>query len=362
VIPMRAKALTLLQELTEAHSVSGHEDEVRAIFVDELADVGELSTDKSGSVFCAIGDTGPRVLVAGHMDEVGFMVQNITHDGFIQFIGIGGWWEHNLLSQRVEILTRSGEKILGLISSKPPHFLAEAQRKQVMSIDQMFIDVGADSRQDVTDGLGISLGDPIAPVSSFTPMAREDWFLAKAFDNRVGMAGAIQAGQILAASSHPNQLILCGTVQEEVGARGAKAAAVYSQPDVAIVLEGAPADDTPGFSRSDSQARLGGGVQIRLFDPTAIANPRLAALTARVAKEEGIPHQITVRRSGGTDAGSFHLANHGIPSIVLSTPARCIHSHNSIIDVNDYLAMLALTIALLKRLDQETVDGLTRFL
>ncbi|MFT4177221.1 MAG: M42 family metallopeptidase [Luteolibacter sp.] len=359
---MRTKALSLLQELTEAHSVSGHEDEVRAIFVNELEDCGTLATDRSGSVFCEIGDAGPRVLVAGHMDEVGFMVQNITHDGFIQFVNLGGWWEHNLLAQRVEIRTRRGDKILGVISSKPPHFLGEAQRKVVMPLDQMYIDIGADSRRDAVEGFGISLGDPIAPVSAFTPMAREDWFMAKAFDNRVGMAGTIQTGQILSSTSHPNRLILCGTVQEEVGLRGAKTAANFAKPDVAIILEGPPADDTPGFSRADSQGRLGGGVQIRLFDPTAIANPRLAELTAKVAHAEKIPCQLTVRRSGGTDAGSFHLANEGIPTIVLGTPARYIHSHQSIIDVNDYLAMLALTIALVRKLDRETVESLTRFL
>lgn len=359
---MRTKAISLLRELTEAHAISGHEDEVRAIFVNELEECGELSADRNGSVFCETGDEGPRVLVAGHMDEVGFMVQNITADGFIQFLGIGGWWEHNLLSQRVEILTRSGEKIIGVVSSRPPHFLPEAQRRQVMMIDQMFIDVGAESRRDVIENFKISLGDPIAPLSEFTALAKEDHFMAKAFDNRVGMAGAIQAGQILAQSSHPNRLILCGTVQEEVGLRGAKTAANFSRPDVAIILEGPPADDMPGFPRSDCQGRLGGGVQIRLYDPTAITNPRLARLAIETARAEGIPHQVTVRRSGGTDAGSFHLANHGIPSIVLGVPARYIHSHNSIIDVNDYLHMVALTIALVRKLDQQTVESLVTYL
>jgi putative aminopeptidase FrvX len=359
---MRTKAVSLLQELTDAHSVPGHEDEVRAIFVDEMEDCGELSTDRNGSVFCETDGDGPRVLIAGHMDEIGFLVQNITLDGFIQFVAVGGWWEHNLLSQRVEILTRGGDKILGVVSSRPPHFLPESQRRQVMSIDQMFIDIGADSRRSVIEEFGISLGDPIAPCSEFTPMAREDFFMAKAFDNRVGMAGVIQAGQILAQSNHKNRLIFCGTVQEEVGLRGAKTAAVYAKPDVALILEGPPADDTPGFSRADCQGRLGGGVQIRLFDPTAITNPRLARLAIDVARAEGIPHQVTVRRSGGTDAGSFHVANHGIPSIVLGVPARYIHSHNAIIDINDYLHMLTLVIALVRRLDGPTVDGLSQYL
>jgi endoglucanase len=359
---MRTKAVSLLKELTEAHSVSGHEDEVRAIFVDELEACGELSTDRNGSVFCDAGGEGPRVLVAGHMDEVGFLVQNITPDGFIQFLAIGGWWEHNLLSQRVEILTRGGDKVLGVVASRPPHFLPEAQRRQVMSIDQMFIDVGAVSRRDAVENFGISLGDPIAPVSAFTALGREDVFMAKAFDNRVGMAGAIQAGQILAQSKHPNRLLLCGTVQEEVGLRGAKTAASYAQPDVAIILEGPPADDAPGFARSECQGRLGGGVQIRLYDPSAITNPRLARLAIETARAEGIPHQVTVRRSGGTDAGSFHVANEGVPSIVLGVPARYIHSHNAIIDLNDYLHLVSLTIALVRRLDAETVEGLVTYL
>ena len=359
---MREKAISLLRELTEAHAVSGHEDEVRAIFVDELENSGELSSDRNGSVFCETGDSGPRVLVAGHMDEVGFMVQNITPCGFLQFVAIGGWWEHQLLSQRVEILTRNGDKILGVVASRPPHFLPDAQRHQVMSIDQMFIDIGAESARDAVEHFGVSLGDPIAPVSAFTPLAREDWFMAKAFDNRVGMAGTIQAGQILSQSMHPNRLILCGTVQEEVGLRGARTAAHFAKPDVAIILEGPPADDAPGFSRAECQGRLGGGVQIRLFDPTAIANPRLARLAIDTARELGIAHQVTVRRSGGTDAGSFHLANDGVPCVVLGVPARYIHSHNAIIDLNDYLQLLSLTIALVRRLDEATVHDLTAYL
>jgi putative aminopeptidase FrvX len=359
---MRTKALSLLKELTEAHSISGHEDEVRAIFVDELSSCGGLSTDGLGSVFCELKKSGPRVIVAGHMDEVGFLVQNITPNGFIQFVAVGGWWEHSLLSQRLQILTKNGRKIIGVVASKPPHFLPASQRNQIIPIDQMFLDVGAESRDEVEQEMGIRLGDPIAPISEFTAMEHEDYYMAKAFDNRVGMAGVIQVGQNLSGFSHPNHLILAGTTMEEVGLRGAKTAAAFIKPDIAIILEGPPADDTPGFSISESQGRLGGGVQIRLFDPTAINNPRLAEFVIQVAKEEGIPHQITVRRSGGTDAGSFHQSGIGVPSIVLGVPARYIHSHNSIIDLNDYLNMVALTTALVRRLDFDTVAGFTKYL
>lgn len=358
---MREEAVSLLRELTEAHAVSGHEDEVRAIFVDELGESGELSTDRNGSVFCEAGE-GPRVLVAGHMDEVGFLVQSITSDGFLQFVPVGGWWEHTLLSQRVEVLTRSGAKVLGVIGSRPPHFLPEAQRRSLMPVDQMFIDVGASSRREATEELGISLGDPVAPWSPFTPLAQEGLFVAKAFDNRVGMAATIQAGKRLLGAGHPNRLILAGTVQEEVGLRGARTAAQRVRPDVAIVLEGPPADDTPGFTRADSQGRLGGGVQVRMFDPSAIMNPRLARFVIELARAEGIPHQVAVRRTGGTDAGSFHLAHEGVPCVVLGVPARYIHAHNAVIDIEDYLHMVALVMALVRRLDRATVEGFTAYL
>jgi putative aminopeptidase FrvX len=359
---MRNKAISLLHELTEAHSISGFEDEVRAIFIDELKEVGPLATDKSGSVICTHANEGPRVLIAGHMDEIGFIVQNITPDGFLQFITIGGWWNQVLLGQRVQIINRDGDKILGLIGSKPVHFLPASQRDLPVAVESMFIDIGASSRREVIDAYRIQLGAPIAPLSPFTPMINPNLFMAKAFDNRVGMAATIQSAQILSEMDHPNELIFAGSVQEEVGLRGAKTLANFTKPDVAIVLEGPPADDTPGFNPSEAQGKLGGGVQIRLYDPTAIANPRLAELAIETAELANIPYQVTVRRSGGTDAGSFHLANHGIPSIVLGVPTRYIHSHNAIIDINDYLAMLSLTVALANELDQEKVDSLTQFL
>lgn len=359
---MKEKALTLLKELTEAHSVPGHEDEVRAIFCDELSGLGEISSDGMGSVFCTLPGNGPRVMITAHMDEVGMMVQNVTPDGFVQFLALGGWWEHHLLSQRVEILTRGGVKVPGLIASKPPHFLTRGQRREVMSIEQMFIDVGASSRAEVERDLGISLGDPIAPHSPFVAMAQKDRFMAKAFDNRTGMAAMIQAGRIMAEGPElPNQPVFCGTVQEEVGTRGARTAARHARPDVAIVLEGPPADDTPGHAASESQGRLGGGVQIRMFDPSAIGNPRLAHLAIETARESGIPHQVAVRRSGGTDAAALHLANEGVPCVVLGAPARYIHSHNAIIDINDHLAMVALTVGLAGKLDARTVASLTRY-
>ncbi|MEN8846475.1 MAG: M42 family metallopeptidase [Akkermansiaceae bacterium] len=355
---MKAKGIALLESLTQAHSVPGYEDEVREILVKELTEHGEIGCDKVGSVYCRKG-SGPKVLVAGHMDEVGFRVQSILPNGFLKLVPVGGWWGHVLLSQRVEVKTSSGEKIIGIIASKPPHFLPEAQRTKVMGVESMFVDITARSYKEVEDW-GVRLGDPVCPVSPWTPMKQPDWYMTKAFDNRVGMAGAIQVGQ--EADPQSCELIVAGSVQEEVGLRGAKALANLVKPDVAIVLEGPPADDTPGMPLSESQGAIGSGVQIRLHDPSAIMNPRLARFAIETAEAEGIPHQVTVRTSGGTDAGSFNIANDGIPSVVLGTPARYIHSHAGIICASDYHAMVDLSLAMVKRLDQATVDGFTKFI
>jgi len=358
---MRDKAINLLRELADADGAPGFEDEVRAIFADELTDVGEISTDGNGSVFCETGE-GPRVLLTGHMDEVAFRVQNITPEGFIQFVALGGWWPHTLLAQRVAVRTRDGRKLLGVVASKPPHFLSEAERVKVLTIEQMFIDVGAMSRDDLVNNYGVNIGDPVVPLTEFTQMNDPDLFMAKAFDNRVGMACAIQATQQLVGLGHPNKLISCGTVQEELGVRGATTAAVYAHADVAIVLEGTPADDTPGFSLVAAQGALGKGVQIRLQDPTAMMNPALVDLVVKVAEENDIAYQLAVRTSGGTDARAFHLSGTGVPTVVLGVPSRYIHTHNSIIDISDYLAMMELSIALVGSLDQDEINALTTYL
>lgn len=355
---MQSQGINLLEKLSQAHSVPGHEDEVRAIFCQQLNDCGVLGTDHNGSVYCHRGTTGPRILVAGHMDEVGFRVSRILPNGFLKMVPVGGWWGHTLLAQRVEVKTQHGDRIIGVISSKPPHLLAEAERSRVIEVPGMFVDIGARSRSEVEDW-GIHLGDPIAPWSPWTNMNQRGWYLTKAFDNRVGMAGAIQVGQNATLAS--NQLILAGTVQEEVGLRGARTLANKVKPDIAIILEGPPADDLPGLSPAEAQGVLGGGVQIRLHDPSAIMNPRLAAFAIEMASQRGIPYQVTVRESGGTDAGSIHLANEGVPCVVLGTPARYIHSHNSIICADDYHAMVALTMVMVEHLSETVVRDFTDF-
>ena len=358
---MESEFEDLLRKMTEAHGVPGYEDEVRDLFCGELSGLGEFCADKTGSVACELAGDGPRVLLAAHMDEVGFRVQAITSKGFLRLVSVGGWWTHTLPSQKVLVKTSRGKRFTGVIASKPPHFLSEAERKRIMPLDQLFVDLGAKSKEEVLEW-GVKLGDPVAPLSTFEKIGEGDRYLAKAFDNRAGMAAVVLAGKMLAEGKRENGLLLGATAQEEVGTRGMKTLAEVVRPDVAVLLEGTPADDTPGFDSDVAQGKLGEGVQIRLHDPTAMMNPRLAELAIEVAESEGISHQVAVRTSGGTDAGRLHLSGKGVPCVVLGVPSRYIHSHNSMIEGADFEAAVRLSDALVRALTAEKVKELTQFL
>lgn len=360
--PEAEQSAALLKELTEAHGVPGSEDAVREIFVRELRGCGEFLTDRLGGVACARTGEGPKVLVAGHFDEVGFAVQSVTAKGFLKLVALGGWWTHVLPGQRVRIKTRSGAEVPGVIGSTPPHFLGEGGKDKLLALDQLYVDTGASSREQVVNDLGVRPGDPVAPDSAFTPLAAPGMFMAKAFDNRCGVAAAIETMKSLRDEKLPCRLVAAGTVQEEVGCRGAQTLGALVKPDVALILEGTPADDTPGMNLEEAQGALGKGVQIRVLDPTALMNRRLVRFVVDTAEAEGVPHQVAVRKSGGTDAKAMQFAETGVPCVVLGTPARYIHSHNSVINLSDYLAVVALTRALARRLDAETVAGFTRWI
>lgn len=358
---MATKTEALLQRLTEAHGVSGFEGEVREIVAKELAGLGTLSTDRHGSVLCDLGGKGPRVLLECHLDEVGFRVQAITAKGFLKLVAVGGWWPHVVLAKQLVVKTSEGRKLLGVVGSKPPHFLPESERQNVMSLDDMFVDLGATSREEVA-ALGVRVGDPVAPRTLFEPLARKGRYVAKAFDNRVGTAVLVEAGRKLASGKRANHVLLGGAVQEEVGLRGAQTLSARARPDVAVILEGTPADDTPGFNTELSQGVMGAGVQIRMHDPSAIMHPGLARLAVEIAEKEGIAHQLAVRTGGGTDAGRIHLSGEGVPCVVLGVPARYIHSHNSVIDLADFRSMVDLSVALVRALTASRVRKLTEYL
>ncbi len=352
---MKEQALALLKRLTEAHGAPSREEQVRTIFRAEVPAACEA--DRMGNITCALRGSSerPRILIAGHMDEVGFMVHSITNEGLLRFVPLGGWWGHVLLAQRMRVLTQTDREIIGVVTSKPPHFLTAAEREKVLPIESMYIDIGARDKTEAVETFGVRLGDTIVPDSAFTQMANPDLLLCKAFDNRVGMALTIQSAQMIAKEEHPNTVYCTATVQEELGLRGAKTVGELVDPDVALILEGPPADDLPGVPADERQGVLGGGVQIRLVDTTAVSNHYLSRFVIRVAEEAQIPHQVTVRRSGGTDAGALHLYKRGVPTVVLGVPSRYIHTSNSIIHIQDYLSALQLVRTLVQRLGEQNV-------
>ena len=315
----------------------------------------EISRDNLGSAICkktGSSDT-PRIMMAGHMDEVGMMVTYITKEGFLKFQTLGGWWEQVMLAQRVVIKTSSGD-VPGIIGSKPPHILGDEERKKVVEKDEMFIDIGASSREDA-ENMGVLPGDPIIPVSPFQQMKNPKYLMAKAWDNRIGCAIFMEAIKQLAGVDHPNTVYGVGTVQEEVGLRGAMTSVSVVEPDIGLALEVDIAGDMPGVKEFEAIAKLGQGPSILLYDSSMIPHRKLRDFVVQTAKEANIPLQFASMPGGGTDAGRMHLYKSGVPSIVVGVPTRYIHSHAGIIHQDDFDNAVALMVELIKRLDADTV-------
>jgi putative aminopeptidase FrvX len=354
-----SETLALLKAVSEVHGVSGFEAPVARLVRAEVADICDVSSDRLGSVICKLKSApeGPRVALAGHMDEIGFMVKVVTKEGFIKLQTVGGWWDQVLLGQRVIIHGQRG-LVTGVIGAKPPHLLPADQRNNLVKVADMFVDVGASSKEQV-EALGVRVGDCVVPDSPFTALGPEGRLLGKAWDDRVGVALFVHALQRLSGKALPCQVYGLGTVQEEVGLRGATTAAAATAPDVGIILETAIAGDVPGISEDESGVKLGGGPAIYLMDGSMIAQLKLRDLVMEVCTANEIPYQVTLLAGGGTDGGKIHLHAEGVPSIVLGVPTRHIHSHAGIIDQKDYDQTLELLCRLVERLDAETVAGLT---
>jgi putative aminopeptidase FrvX len=353
---------TILKELTEAEGVAGYENGVRTILRKYFDRFGEISLDKLGSLICVQKgeNTDPKIVLASHMDEIGMMVKIITKDGFLRFTPLGGWWDQVLLAQRVRIKTINGN-ITGVIGAKPPHLLAEEERKKMVEKKDMYIDVGATSQEEV-EKMGIRIGDPIVPVSDFTILSTSaKTYMSKAFDDRAGNALDILIMEMMAGGKHPNTIYHVATVQEEVGTRGAKTSVESINPDVAFVLEVDVAGDLPGIKPEESSIRLGGGPSLLAYDARMIPNLKLRDLVIDTARQLTMPLQISAMEGGATDGGPIHLHKIGVPTVVLSVPARHIHSHNSIIRRDDFDSTVELVVRLVQQLDSKTVAGLTNY-
>ncbi|MDH3590361.1 MAG: M42 family metallopeptidase [Planctomycetota bacterium] len=346
-----------LKDLTEAFGPPGLEDDVAAILRARTSDFCKVDRDNLGSFIATKrgASEGPKVMVAGHMYEVGWMVTDIE-DGYLRIRPLGGWWTHVMLGQRVKVRTSRGD-FIGVIGSKPPHLLEPDERKKVQKWSEIFVDLGTTKDFDVIEATGVRRGDFIVPHAPFETLANPDLFVVKAWDNRVGCALAADLVTELRDVDHPNTVYGVATVQEEIGLRGAGTVADKVRPDVAIAVDVGLALDTPGSKgQKRNPERLGGGAAVLLLEGRAVAHPRLARFVMDVADEEEIPYHVTSIEGGSTDSNRFQVTGSGIASMAICVPSRYIHSHSSIIDRRDYEAALKLLVAVTQRLDADALD------
>jgi putative aminopeptidase FrvX len=357
--------VSLLKEFSESFGPSGFEREPASILRREGAKYAdEVLHDKIGSVILKKrgSSDSPKILMAGHLDEVGFVVTGVDQlTGYLTFAPLGGWFDQVLLGHRVTVRTRKGD-VVGVIAAKPPHLLTEEEKEKVVKKENMYIDVGADSSAVAIDELGVRIGDPVAPWSQFTMVRGNRIAIGKAFDDRVGTFVGLEVLRRVSEGKveHPNTMFVGGTVQEEVGLRGANTVAHVVEADVAFALEVDIAGDVPGIKPSEAPTKMGKGVSILTFDASMIPNQELKRFVIDTAEEEGIPYQLSTVAKGGTDAGRFNLNKAGCPSIVISVPTRHIHSHESIVDLKDIESTVGLVVGLVRRLDQKKVKSFTQ--
>ncbi len=345
--------IDLLRELTEAHGVSGFEDAIREIVRRELAPIAEISTDAMGSLIALKKATrateGPvkKVMIAAHLDEIGFMVKFIDSNGFIRLQPLGGWDPRQMNSQRVRIQTRDGA-VSGILmyGTKPAHLLTDAETKEGPKIDNFFVDLGlpADAVKSK-----IRLGDPVTMDRPFAQIG--DLLTCKTMDDRVGVFIMIEA--LKAIGDHAVDIYAVATVQEEIGLRGAAAAGSSIKPDIAIALDITLANDIPGVPEQDHITKLGDGTAIKVMDSSLICHPKLVAHFRKVAEEKEIKHQIEILPRGGTDAGGIQRLNGGMPAFTLSIPTRYVHTVNETVHPSDVRA----SIDLLARYLEEAETG-----
>lgn len=352
--------LTMFKELTEAKGISGNEKEAREVmkkYIEPYAT--EVFKDHLGSLIAKkVGqEDGPKVMVAGHLDEIGLMVTRIDDNGFLYFQTIGGWWSQVMLAQRVTVCTQKGD-IVGVIGSKPPHIMPAEARRKPYEIKDMFIDIGATSKEEA-ESFGVRPGDSVVPYFEFQPMKNEKLLLAKAWDNRVGCAIAIEVLKQLKDVDHPNVVYGVGTVQEEVGLRGAKTSTNMIEPDIGIAVDTGIAGDTPGISPNDADSKIGKGPQIIIYDASMVSHKGLRDFVIKTADDNNIPYQYASIAAGGTDSGSIHLTANGVPALSIGIATRYIHSHAGIIHEDDFDNAVKLIVEVIKQLDKDTVHKIT---
>ncbi len=353
----------LLVELSNASAPPGFEGSVRAILQREMRAAGlEVSTDGLGSVIGVLHGTTdrPKIMLAAHMDEVGAIVRYITPEGMVKFQPLGGWLDQAMVDQRWTILTTKGP-VFAISGLKSIHVTPQEERGRVTPRDDIFLDVGATSKSEA-EALGIRPGDGIAPASSFEVVAHGR-YVGKALDDRVGCVMLLEVLRKLKEQGNkiPNTIYFVGTVQEEVGVRGAHTAVAAVDPDLGISLEAGIAADHPGGRLDLAQELLGGGPVIYLADAQMLVNLKLRDFFQSVAGKNNIPVQTEVTNGGYEDSAELQRYGAGRPSVNFAVATRYLHSHNSMIQRSDLDQAISLLATVLPLLNADNVKAISSF-
>ncbi len=350
----------LLQRLSDAPGPPGAEDAVRRIMVNEMKPfaTAPLRYDGMGSVVGQVGSAGPKIMIDAHMDELGGMVRRVGSNGQLTMQMLGGWLDQALIDQRWIILGNKGpvEAVTGI---RDIHVITAAERTAVIPRDSIFLDIGAKSPAEA-EAMGVEPGDPVVPDAPFRIMNGSENYLGKAWDDRIGCAVLVQAMQRIAKLPHANQLFFVATTQEEIGLRGARTAANLVKPDLGLAIEGGIANDQGGHPE-ETQAHLGGGPGIFLYDSSAIPNRKLVRFVQETAKSRNIPLQLDLVQGYGDDSAEMQESGTGAPTLNFVVPVRYTHAHNGIVNRGDFDKTVDLMVDLLQRLDQAAVDHIRDF-
>ncbi|MFC1486694.1 M42 family metallopeptidase [Thermoproteota archaeon] len=340
------KLVDVLEKLSNANGVTGREDNVRNLMKKYLKPyVDEIKEDKLGNLiaFKKGKKDAPTVMIAAHMDEVGLMIKNIKKKGFLQFTKIGGIDNRILLAQKVIVHTDNGP-LIGVIGSKPVHIQKEEDQKKVIDADKLFIDIGARNKEEA-EKMGVQVGDVVSFDTTFAQLGN-NVVLGKAFDNRVGCTIMVETLKRL--QKVDSNVYAVGTIQEEVGLRGATIAAFQIEPDIGIAVDASVAGDMPGVGEGEAPAKMGEGPVLTVADAGLIAHPKVLRLLIDSAKQNKIPYQLETGIRGATDAARIALSRNGVPSGVLSIPVRYIHSPAGLLNLDDVEKAIELAIAAIK--------------